>query len=133
MSTISPEEIVDLIAALKTRYEGLELRLCDANARGLRDRLLAGELEAVIYALPGEETDERTHVIPLFSEQMVIAVHQSSKNAAPSRLLTLAYTQREVSNYVDATTATTPYYRSAETGEQNPCRSASRRIRTAPS
>src|SRR5229473_3977420 len=54
MSTISPDEIVELIAALKTRHEGLELRLCDAGARDLRDRLLAGELEAVIYALPGE-------------------------------------------------------------------------------
>src|SRR6266542_2570805 len=76
MSTISPDEIVDLIAALKTRHEGLELRLCDANARDLRDRLLAGDLEAVIYALPGEEIDERTHVMPLFSEQIVIADHQ---------------------------------------------------------
>jgi LysR family hydrogen peroxide-inducible transcriptional activator len=75
MSTISPDEIVDLIAALKTRHEGLELRLCDANARDLRNRLLAGDLEAVIYALPGEEIDERTHVMPLFSEQMVIAIH----------------------------------------------------------
>ncbi len=81
MSTISPDEIVDLIAALKTRHEGLELRLCDANARDLRDRLLAGDLEAVIYALPGEETDERTHIMPLFSEQMVIAIHQDHKLA----------------------------------------------------
>jgi len=81
MSTISPDEIVDLIAALKTRYEGLELRLCDANARDLRDRLLAGDLEAVIYALPGEEVDERTHVMPLFSEQMVIAIHQDHRLA----------------------------------------------------
>ncbi len=81
MSTISPDEIVDLIAALKTRHEGLELRLCDANARDLRDRLLAGDLEAVIYALPGEETDERTHIMPLFSEQMVIAIHQDHELA----------------------------------------------------
>jgi LysR family transcriptional regulator, hydrogen peroxide-inducible genes activator len=81
MSTISPDEIVDLIAALKTRHEGLELRLCDANARDLRDRLLAGDLEAVIYALPGEETDERTHIMPLFNEQMVIAIHQDHKLA----------------------------------------------------
>ena len=81
MSTISPDEIVDLIAALKTRYEGLELRLCDANARDLRDRLLAGDLEAVIYALPSEEIDERTHVMPLFSEQMVIAIHQDHRLA----------------------------------------------------
>ena len=43
MSTISPDEIVDLIAALKTRYDGLELRLCDANAKDLRERLLAGD------------------------------------------------------------------------------------------
>src|SRR2546421_3831951 len=64
MSTISPDEIVDLIAALKTRHEGLELQPCDANAKDLRDRLLAGDLELVIYALPGEESDERTHVMP---------------------------------------------------------------------
>ena len=81
MSTISPDEIVDLIAALKMRHDGLELRLCDANARELRDRLLAGELEVVIYALPGEEFDERTHVMPLFREQMVIAIHRGHRLA----------------------------------------------------
>ena len=45
ISTISPDEIVDLIAALKERRDGLELRLCDANAKDLRNRLLAGDLE----------------------------------------------------------------------------------------
>jgi DNA-binding transcriptional LysR family regulator len=73
MSTISPAEIVDLIGSLKLRYDGLELRL--------RERLLAGELEAVIYALPGEEFDERTHVMPLFQEQMVIAIHRNHRLA----------------------------------------------------
>ena len=81
MSTISPDEIVDLIAGLKTRYDGLELHLCDASAKDLRDRLLAGDLEAAVYALPGEEIDERTHVIPLFREQMVIAVDRGHKLA----------------------------------------------------
>ena len=81
MSTISPDEIVDLIAALKTRHEGLELSLCDADAKTLRERLIAGELEVVIYALPGEEVDERTHVQPLFTEQMVIAVHRGHRLA----------------------------------------------------
>jgi len=81
MSTISPDEIVDLISALKMRYDGLELRLCDAGARDLRERLLVGDLEAIIYALPGEESDERMHVIPLFREQMVIAVHQGHRLA----------------------------------------------------
>ncbi len=84
MSTISPNEIVELIAALKTRYEGLELRLCDASSRDLRDRLLAGDLEAVIYALPGEEPDERTHIMPLFREQMVIAVNRHHRLAKES-------------------------------------------------
>jgi len=91
MSTISPAEIVDLIAALKTRYKGLELRLCDANAKDLRSRLLSGDLEAIIYTLPGEQTDERTHVIPLFSEQMVIAVDRGHRlanaNAFPVKQL----------------------------------------------
>jgi LysR family hydrogen peroxide-inducible transcriptional activator len=78
MSTIAPDEIVDLVAALKTQYPGLELRLCDASAAELRDRLLAGDLEAAIYALPGEQRDE-THMMPLFSEQMVIAVNRNHK------------------------------------------------------
>jgi LysR family transcriptional regulator, hydrogen peroxide-inducible genes activator len=75
MSTISPFEIVDLIAALKTRHDGLELRLRDASAKDLRDRLLGGELEVAVYALPGKEADERTHVLPLFMEQMAIVVN----------------------------------------------------------
>jgi DNA-binding transcriptional LysR family regulator len=78
MSTIAPDEIVDLIAALKTQHPGLELRLCDASAAELRDRLLTGELEVAIYALPGEQLDE-THMIPLFSEQMVIAVNRDHR------------------------------------------------------
>ena len=78
MSTIAPDEIVDLITALKTQHPGLELRLCDASAAELRDRLLSGDLEVAIYALPGEQRDD-THMMPLFSEQMVIAVHRSHK------------------------------------------------------
>lgn len=84
MSTISPSEIVDLIAALKTRHKGLELHLCDASARELRERLLAGDLEVIIYALPGEEPDVRTHVIPLFRERMVIAVSRAHRLAGES-------------------------------------------------
>jgi len=81
MSTISPNEIVDLIASLEARYEGLELRLCDASAVELRKRLLDGDLEIIIYALPGEEVDDRAHVQPLFTEQMVIAVHRQHRLA----------------------------------------------------
>jgi DNA-binding transcriptional LysR family regulator len=81
MSTISPDEIVDLIASLKSRHQGLELQLCDASALELRDRLVGGDLEVVIYALPGEEPDERTYIMPLFREQMVIAVNRDHRLA----------------------------------------------------
>ncbi len=81
MNTISPNEIIDLIANIRTRHPEVELRLCDANAKELRARLLAGDLEVVIYALPGEEPDERIHSIPLFREQMVLAVHRDHRLA----------------------------------------------------
>src|SRR6266446_3149951 len=42
MSTISPEEIIGLIANLRARYPDVDLKLCDANAKDLRARLLAG-------------------------------------------------------------------------------------------
>ena len=81
MSTISPEEIIDLIASIRARHPEVELTLCDADAKDLRARLLAGELEVVIYALPGEEADEHIHSIPLFREQMVLAVHRNHRLA----------------------------------------------------
>ena len=80
MSTVAPDEIVDLIAALKTKYAGLELGLCDASAPALRDKLLSGELEVAIYALPGEERDE-LYSMPLFRERMVIAVNRAHRLA----------------------------------------------------
>jgi LysR family transcriptional regulator, hydrogen peroxide-inducible genes activator len=81
MTTISPDEIVDLIGNIRAGHPEVELRLCDASAKELRARLLAGDLEVAIYALPGEEPDERIHAIPLFREQMVLAVHRGHRLA----------------------------------------------------
>ena len=81
MSTISPAEVVDLIAGVKARHTGIELKLCDTSARELRERLLSGDLDLVIYALPGQKSDESLHSIPLFREQMVIAVHRGHRLA----------------------------------------------------
>jgi LysR family transcriptional regulator, hydrogen peroxide-inducible genes activator len=81
MSTISPDEIVDLIANIRARHPEVELKLCDANAKDLRARLLAGDLEVVICALPGEEPDDRVHSISLFREQMVLAIHPGHRLA----------------------------------------------------
>ena len=93
MSTISPDEIVDLIANIRARHPDVELKLCDSNANDLRSRLLAGDLEVVIYALPGEEPDQRTHSIPLFREQMVLAVHRGHRLAKER-----AFPVREMNN-----------------------------------
>jgi DNA-binding transcriptional LysR family regulator len=72
MCTIAPVQLVDLIGALQTRYEGIELELVDASARVLEERLCQGELEVAIYCLPGGEPDERLHYMPLFREQLMI-------------------------------------------------------------
>jgi len=42
---------------------------------------MEGELELAIYALPGGEPDQRTHVLPLFLEQMMMTVHRAHKLA----------------------------------------------------
>jgi LysR family hydrogen peroxide-inducible transcriptional activator len=81
MSTISPDEIIDLIANIRARHPEVELKLCDANATELRARLLDADLEVAIYALPAGEPDERIHSIPLFREQMVLAVHRDHRLA----------------------------------------------------
>jgi DNA-binding transcriptional LysR family regulator len=77
MCTIAPGQFVELITGFRERYPNVVLRIIDDNARQLQTALLAGDLEAAIYCLPGEPPHERTHVLPLFKEQMVIAVARS--------------------------------------------------------
>ena len=84
MSTVAPDELIDLIGAIKNRHPGLELHLRDSDTKSLRSHLLEGQLELAIYALPGGEPDERTHVLPLFREQMVMAVHPGHRLANQS-------------------------------------------------
>ncbi len=77
MCTIAPSQFVELVSGFRQAYPNVVLRIIDANARQLQTQLLAGDLEAAIYCLPGEPPHERTHVMPLFREQMVIAVCRS--------------------------------------------------------
>lgn len=77
MCTIAPSQFVELVTGFRERYAHVTLRIVDANARQLQTALLAGDLEAAIYCVPGELPHERTHVMPLFREQMVIAVCRS--------------------------------------------------------
>jgi DNA-binding transcriptional LysR family regulator len=74
MCTIAPDQIVDLIGAVRMGHAGVELQLSDANGWELEERLLRGDLEVAIYCLPGREMDQRLHVLPLFREQIVAAL-----------------------------------------------------------
>ncbi len=74
MCTIAPDQIIELIGSIKTRHPQVELQLCDANAWELQDQLLGGALEVAIYCVPGQGPDKRTHAMPLFREQIVIAI-----------------------------------------------------------
>ncbi|HUK09202.1 MAG TPA: LysR family transcriptional regulator [Stellaceae bacterium] len=85
MCTIAPDQMIDLITAMQSRHPDVELQLCDANAWDLEKQLLDGRLEIAIYCLPGKEPHERTHVMPLFREQIVIAInlrHRLANQAA---------------------------------------------------
>jgi len=75
MCTIPPNQLVDLVCGLQTRNPGIELELKDAGAADLEQKLLGGDLEVAIYCRPGQEPDERLHHMPLFREQMMIALH----------------------------------------------------------
>jgi DNA-binding transcriptional LysR family regulator len=81
MCTIAPEPVIGLIGSVQQRHPGVELQLSDANAWDLQTRLLDGELEVAVYCLPGREPDERLHALPLFREQMMVAIHRRHRLA----------------------------------------------------
>jgi len=82
MCTVSPTHLVDLIGAVQSRYQGIELQLLDASAAELQERLIGGELEVALYCLGGGQRDERLHYLPLFREQFMIAVHPGHRLAS---------------------------------------------------
>lgn len=81
MCTIAPDQIIGLITTMQSRNPDVELQLCDADAWELEKQLLDGRLEIAIYCLPGKEPHDRTHVMPLFREQIVIAINPKHRLA----------------------------------------------------
>jgi DNA-binding transcriptional LysR family regulator len=77
MSTIAPDQFIDLIGELRSLHPGIELQLSDSDAQDLKDRLLSGELDLAIYAFPGDKRTDKTHHQHLFREQMVIVISRS--------------------------------------------------------
>jgi len=86
MCTITPNQFVPLVTGFRQRYPNVVPQIIDDNARKLESALLDGELEAAIYCLPGGPPHERTHVLPLFNEQMVIAISSSHFLSSKNRI-----------------------------------------------
>jgi LysR family transcriptional regulator, hydrogen peroxide-inducible genes activator len=86
MCTIAPALLLDLVNAVQIRHPGVALQILDAAAPSLRDRLLGGDLEVAIYALPEVPQDDRLHYLSLFREQFMIVMHLQHRLAAQSEV-----------------------------------------------
>jgi LysR family hydrogen peroxide-inducible transcriptional activator len=81
MNTVAPLRLYELVAALRARHPGIALQIVDAAAQTLQERLLVGDLDAAIYALPQLAADDRLNVLPLYREPFVIAVRPAHRLA----------------------------------------------------
>lgn len=82
MCTIAPDQLVDLFVGFQVHYPDIDLEIIDASARNLHGRLIAGDLEVALYCAMGELADERTHLMPLFQEQMMIVLKRDHRLAS---------------------------------------------------
>ena len=81
MTTVAPLRLYELVAALRARHPGIALQIVDASAQTLQERLLAGDLDVAVYALPELTDDERLNVLPLYREPFVVAVRPAHRLA----------------------------------------------------
>jgi LysR family transcriptional regulator, hydrogen peroxide-inducible genes activator len=75
MCTIAADGFIGLIESFRAQNPRVVMQVRDATAVELEKALINGSLEIAIYCLPGGEPHERTHTMPLFKEQMVIAIN----------------------------------------------------------
>ena len=87
MCTIAPESFIGLIETFRVQNPRVVLNVMDATAIELEKALIEGSLELAIYCLPGGAPHERTHTLPLFKEQMVIAVKDGHPLAKKTTIL----------------------------------------------
>ena len=74
MCTIAPEHFIKLVDGFRNRNPKVALQILDRNAEQLEAALVAGELDVAIYGIPGDIANDKLHIMPLFREQMVIAL-----------------------------------------------------------
>ena len=71
---------------MRVRHPDVALQIVDATAQSLQERLVAGEIDVAIYALPTLATDERLNYLPLYREPFVVALRPSHRLARQERI-----------------------------------------------
>jgi DNA-binding transcriptional LysR family regulator len=74
MCTIAPHCMAALLREVCERYPGVCLDIRDGGGAALQKQLLAGALDAIVYADPRGGPDERLHDVDLFEEEMLVVV-----------------------------------------------------------
>ncbi|NTW02549.1 MAG: LysR family transcriptional regulator [Oscillochloris sp.] len=77
--TVGNQLLPPVLAAFNRRYAGIDLRLHEAGVQTLLDLLETGLTDVAVVTLPVD--DENLTVLPLFTEEMVIAVWRDHRLA----------------------------------------------------
>jgi LysR family transcriptional activator of glutamate synthase operon len=78
--TVGTQLLPTVLAAFNRQYPGIELRLHESGVQTLLDLLETGLTDVAVVTLPVE--DEHLTVVPLFTEEMVVAVWKGHQLAS---------------------------------------------------
>jgi len=81
MCTIAPTQLLDFVHAVQLSHPMVRLQIIDDAAARLQERLLAGDLDVAVYAMPEVPPDPRLHYLPLYRERFVIVVRPDHRLA----------------------------------------------------
>jgi DNA-binding transcriptional LysR family regulator len=81
MCTIAPNQLLDFIHAVQANHPMVRLQIVDAGAVKLQEALLAGDLDAAIYAMPMVPADARLHYLSLYRERFVVVTRPDHRFA----------------------------------------------------
>jgi DNA-binding transcriptional LysR family regulator len=81
MCTIAPNQLLDFIHAVQSNHPTVRLQIVDAAAAQLQEALLAGDLDAAVYATPMVPPDARLHYLPLYRERFVVVARPDHRFA----------------------------------------------------
>ncbi len=81
MCTIAPDQLLDFIHAVPANHPMVRLQIIDAAAAELQEGLLAGDLDAAIYAMPMVPPDQYLHYLSLYRERFVVVTRPDHRFA----------------------------------------------------